>query len=56
MLANIVSKTCILKSRNRRLRTLLAFPSPTTFEKASPRRNFSMLEDLEMPVKSEDTK
>ena len=33
--------------------TLLAFPSPIAFEKASRRRPFLMLHDLEMPVKYE---
>ena len=38
---------------NTRLRTLPTFPSPGTFQKASHRRAFLMLEDLEMPVKFE---
>ena len=42
----------LCNSSNTRLRTLPAFPSPRAFEKAS-RRAFSMLEDLELPVKSE---
>ena len=36
-----------------RLRTLPAFPLPRAFEKASCRQVFLMLEDLEMPIKSE---
>ena len=40
-------------SLNTRLRTLLTFPSPRTFEKASRRQAFLMLDDLEMLAKSE---
>ena len=39
-------------SSNTRLRTLPAFPSVRAFEKASCRRAFLTLKDLEMPVKS----